>query len=273
MIDTLSKCNNLIISLLPTYICKALPPQTITQEHCFSCMRDSFRSPGKDTYDCMIKLCQYTINFGPIYVSEIYHFLTQSKILENNFLQLNRPINIMSLGCGIGVDYMALKKYIFSNELDIEFEYKGYDIEPLWQEITSDTIPNVPIIKDIINGFDCDTTDIIFMNKVFSTLKNHGLHTDFLSTFRDEIENLPVGSFIVFNDVNRFNMGRDDFDNFAQENSLQVIEKYFFNVENAYSDNYTSIASTHNICNIPSNLIHAPKPTVNKTVFFLYKKV
>ena len=68
-------------------------------------------------------------------------------------------------------------------------------------------------------------------------------------------------------------MGRDEFNNFAIQNNLEAVGKYYFNVDNAYAGNYTEIPSTENICDIPPTLPWPPKLTVNKTVFFLYKKV
>lgn len=275
MTDFLSRCDHLIATNTQTYVCNATPQQTINQVNCFSCVRDSFRSAGRDTYNCLIKLCHYSINYGPIYTSEIYHFLEESHFLEVYFLNLTRPINVLSLGSGFGPDYIALNKYRNDKQLHMNFNYLGWDKEPLWNQITN---TNVPATHDILNGFQCPNADIIFINKLFSTLKNHNLDTQFLSVFAQSLQTLPIGSFVVFNDVNSMYMGRDNFDTFAQQNSLQAIGKYFFDVQgtngnSAYNGGYTAIQSTHNIFQTPANFQHTPKPYANQTVFFLYRKV
>jgi len=119
MINILNRCNSLIDELEN---CDDIQIRI----DCPTCMHRSFYGENSDTYDCLKKLCYYTLNYGPIYVSEIFHFLTQSRFLENHFLQFIRPINILSLGCGIGVDYMALRKYIATNELDTQLSHLIY---------------------------------------------------------------------------------------------------------------------------------------------------
>ena len=121
--------------------------------------------------------------------------------------------------------------------------------------------------------------DIIYVNKLFSTLKNHNLEDDFFTRFKEDLETLPTDSYIVFNDINYQNMGRDKFNNFITKEGFSVIGKYFFNIDGAYTGNYTSIPTNINICNIPDDLSDVlndhsfePKTTPNKTVFFLYQK-
>jgi hypothetical protein len=74
-------------------------------------------------------------------------------------------------------------------------------------------------------------------------------------------------------------MGRDDFGRFMQSNNFKLIEKYYFNIENAYSDNYTELDTKLNVCSIPDNLCDTTnnfsfdsKIEPNKTIFFLYQK-
>lgn len=268
MIDILNKCQEIIEQ---EEDCEDIEEV----ENCFTCLQSNFYSRESDTYNCLKKLCHYAINYGPIYVSEIYHFLSQSKLLEKYFSKIDRPLNILSLGAGIGPDYMALTKYIDDNHLSITFSYTGYDKEPLWKNITEDIFDNIPVYKDVIDGFNCTNIDIIFINKLFSTLHNHGLHQDFLKTLQDEIQNLPIGSFVIFNDINNHKMGRDIFNQFVLEQncSLKNIGKYFFNVDGAYSNSYTAIKNVNNICKFPNDFKYSPKLSAMKTVFFVYQKI
>jgi hypothetical protein len=166
-------------------------------------------------------------------------------------------------------DNSALKTYIKNYKLDRHYSYKGYDIEPLWQKIN----PNNNFqTKDIIDGFNCRGVDIIFMNKVFSTLTNHKLNKIFLKTLKKELKHLKSGSFIIFNDINYQPMGRDEFHRFAINNSLESIGKYFFNRDGEYTGDYIEITFSHNIYRIPNNLPFEPRDVPTKTVFFLYRK-
>lgn len=236
------------------------------KESCLQCVKDSFYFPNRDTYNCLKKLATYTIEYGAMYASEIYHFLEQSKLLEKYFN--NERINILSLGCGFMPDSIALRDYIENKKLDIDFLYKGYDIEPLWNQINSKNFET----KDIINGFDCKGIDIIFMNKVFSTLVNHQLSDKFLDTFEKELQSLTCGSLVVFNDINRWNMGRDEFNSFAINNSLECIGKYFFNRDEYSESDYIEIQNKGNRYRLPNNLPFEPRNVPTKTVFFLYRK-
>jgi len=243
------------------------------KESCLSCVQNSFRTLNNDDYDCLKKLAHYTIYYGPIYVSEIYHFLRESQIIESNFLELDKPINVISLGCGFAPDNIALHKHNKDKWLDLEFNYKGYDIEPLWGKISSAVMQNVPEIKNIVEDeFDCSKVDIIFMNKVFSTLKNNGFHNDFLSNFKSQLVDFPTGSLIVYNDINHYNEGRDIFKKFMYQNSFRVVSKYFFN-NSAYNDNYTILKSSENVCEIPDGLPCESKMTPAQLVFIVYQKV
>ena len=98
---------------------------------CSVCLREGFYG-GRDTYSCLKKLCYYTMSYGPACVSEIYHFLSFSRILEQHFN--GRTINILSLGCGFGPDYVAAMKYIAEQHLNITVNYCGIDISPFGRE-------------------------------------------------------------------------------------------------------------------------------------------
>ena len=67
----------------------------------------------------------------------------------------------MSLGCGFGPDDIALNKYR-DNHLDfnVNFNYYGYDKEPLWNFITNSNA--LPITHDILNGINLQNIHILF---------------------------------------------------------------------------------------------------------------
>ena len=95
---------------------------------------------------------------------------------------------------------------------------------------------------------------------------------DFLDTLEKELENLNSGSIVIFNDINNQDMGRDEFNYFAINNSLESIGKYFFNWNGEYTGDYTVIEDNHNIYEVPDNLPFDPRDAPTKTVFFVYIK-
>lgn len=287
MVEVLSRCDYLYRNLID---CDDKHINENKNNDCLLCTQNNFRVSNADTYDCLKKLCTYTMYYGQLYVSEIYSFLVQSNFLVNfvneqrEYIKTNNmygcniftenyniPIylNILSLGCGFGPDAIALKQYKDDVYLDnnVNFNYYGYDKEPLWNIITQSN--TLPMTRDLLNdGINFSNVNILFVNKLFSTLRNFGLHNDFLNIFRDAFEQLPVGAFIVYNDMNHYNI-RDCFEEFVNTNNLQIINKYYFD---GHPENYTHIPinSVRNLINNPSI---NPKNNVGQTIIFLYQKI
>ena len=238
---------------------------------CMNCIQDGFYNNDNDAYNCLKRLCIYTINYGPAYVSEIYHFLSASQVISR-FKSICDEVNVLSIGCGFAPDFIALTKYIYNERINLKIMYTGYDIENNWQNITSGIINNVPIIHNALDGFSLDGFQIIFLNKLFSTLKQNNQSDNFLNILARECrDSMSNGALLVFNDINHWAKGRDEFDSKISR-MLNPIGKYYFNVREAYNNNYTEIPQTHNICQIPSGLPVNPLQVVTKSVFFLYQK-
>lgn len=287
MVEILNRCTYLYNNLID---CIDKDMNERKNSDCLTCTQNNYRSMDNDSYDCLKKLCTYTIFYGPLYVNEIYNFLVQSNFLksyieqqrniiksnpiygfniftQNNMIPIN--LNIMSLGCGFGPDDIALNKYR-DNHLDwkVNFNYLGYDKEPLWNFITQSNA--LPITADLLMGMNFENINILFINKLFSTLNNFSLDNHFLDVFRNALEKLPVGAFVVFNDINSDEKGRDIFDEFTKYNFLEVVNKYYFE---GYTGNYIKLGMNDIVTNLIDNPAIAYKNYLNKTVFFLYKKV
>ncbi len=297
MIEILNRCNYLYNNLID---CEDKDSHEYKSGNCLSCTKNNFRSMDNDSYDCLKKLCTYTMFYGPLYVNEIYNFLVQSNFLKlyieeqrniiksnpwnefnnltpnnltpnnltpNNLIPIH--LNVMSLGCGFGPDDIALNKYR-DNHLDfnVNFNYYGYDKEPLWNFITNSNA--LPITHDILNGINLQNIHILFINKLFSTLKNLRLNNNFFNTFGIALQNLPSGSFVIFNDINNFNEGRDQFDAFVIENDLNVIGRYYFD---GYTGTYTKLEMNDIVAELIPDPAIIPKNQINSTIIFLYQKV
>ncbi|NWH06715.1 hypothetical protein [Desulfobacter latus] len=148
----------------------------------------------------------------------------------------------------------------------------GYDQETGWLKINEGIIKNLPSIKNILTDFSLVGYDIIFLNKLFSTLLKRQSEQSFLTLFVDKTRSeMKTDAIIIFNDINHYKMGRDLFD-FNVSSATKTEGKYYFNVQSAHCDNYIEIQKINNICDIPDDLPVFPKQTATKSVIFVYKK-
>lgn len=231
------------------------------------CTQDFYDRP--DTYSCLKKLCHYTLNYGPAYASEIYHYLEKSHLLEDHFNGKN--INVLSLGCGFSPDVYALRKYINDYDLDITYQYTGYDKEENWNEIREFYKNRHFETRDLLDGFSLQNYDIIFMCKAFSTIKRNGDAPEFLQILKQEVDKMESGSCFIFNDINHYDFGRDVFDS-AIKNHFSQSSHYYFAIDNAYTGDYIKIREIDNVFSCPSELCIQPKPDVTKSIVFEYRK-
>ncbi|MGD0168508.1 MAG: hypothetical protein ABSE54_02160 [Smithella sp.] len=163
-----------------------------------------------DTYDCEKKMNYYVLNYGPSYASEIYHYLSNSKILEG-FCD-RKKIRIISLGCGFAPDLAAISQYIRIRQLPLEFEYYGVDKSHCWENVRY-CLDNAFFIEDdVLSSINLNGFDLVILTKLFSTLYKHNSHHQFLQSFSNAVQaQLRVDSIVVFNDINSRHMGRDVF--------------------------------------------------------------
>jgi hypothetical protein len=237
---------------------------------CLKCFPDGFFG-NDDNYSCEKKQYSYVIRYGPIFASEIYHYLGHSQILEKNYN--NKIINILSLGCGFAPDLLALQKYINDKQLSIQFEYTGIDITDSWNNIRISDDNAIYGTENVLSGFDLSDYDIIFVVKLYSALRKFGHHNKFMEILKKQITNkLKNGAFLIFDDFNSCNMGRDEFD--EKISGLFSSKKYFyFNVGGAHHEaSYESIPGLNNVFNIPDHLIISPEKEVKRDVIFEYRK-
>ncbi len=237
---------------------------------CYDCLEEDYYSRG-DSYNCRKKLCYYTMNYGPAYASEIYHYLSASQLLERQFN--GRNIRVLSLGCGFSPDAYALDRYIDDNYLDITFDYTGYDMEINWNGLREDYPNRDYETRNLLNGFSLAGYDIVFMCKVFSTIMRNDMKngTALLNILKYQVNQMSNGSYFIFNEVNHRDFGRDWFDS-EINNLVSRYNKYYFPIENAFSRGYTPINDTGNVFEFPRNLAVYPKTYVNKSIIFEYRK-
>ncbi|OPX42188.1 hypothetical protein CLHUN_39750 [Ruminiclostridium hungatei] len=237
---------------------------------CYDCLGEDYYSRA-DSYNCQKKLCYYTMNYGPAYASEIYHYLSASQLLEREFN--GRSIRVLSLGCGFSPDAYALDRYIDDNNLNITFDYTGYDMEISWNGLREAYQNRDYETRNLLNGFSLAGYDIVFMCKVFSTIKRNDVNsgTALLNILKNEINKMNNGSYFIFNEVNHRDFGRDWFDS-EIKNLFSRCTQFYFPIEKAYNGGYIPINNTGNIFEFPDNLAVYPKTYVNKSIIFEYRK-
>jgi hypothetical protein len=131
--------------------------------YCYNCLYAGFRNTP-DEYDCDKKMNYYVLKYGSSYVSEIYHYLENSLLIES--LNITN-INILSLGCGFCPDYYAVSQYIANKKLKIDFQYYGLDISMAWNT-TRLSYSNVHYEQsDLLQPFNIQNAHIIMLNKIF----------------------------------------------------------------------------------------------------------
>lgn len=259
MNNILKKCNKIIEENIQTY-------DTYKDNNkCLACLQYNYNPNGNDKYDCLVKVAYYSIFYGRLYVSEIYYFLKKSQILDK-IMNNKKDIKVLSLGCGFMPDLTAIDKY--KNDMwlkDVEIGYQGYDIEALWKEIA--LCSQCFEIKDVVNdSFDCTDVDIVFINKLFSSLNSDLEKTLFLENFTSTINNLPANSLIIFNDRSEFTL-IDKFRKAIPESLFDLIGKYY--IESSCCSRETDFVEI-SFDYVATN--NHEKETKNKTTFLVFKK-
>jgi hypothetical protein len=213
----------------------------------------------------------YVLKYGSSYVSEIYHYLENSLVIES--LGVNN-LNVLSLGCGFCPDYYALSQYISDKGLNITFQYYGLDNSTAWDTTRISHSNALYNQSDLLQPFNISNAHIIMLNKLFSTIYRHSLHGGFLQNLTTAINTtMTENGVLVFNDVNSIHMGRDVFDRqisllFPQTN----IRRYYTDNPPYIGTNWGQISQNTIVCPITALPFVEPINFINRNVFFEYRK-
>jgi hypothetical protein len=214
----------------------------------------------------------YVLKYGPAYVSEIYHYFETSKILET---YQNQTINVLSLGCGFAPDFFAISQYIKDKGLNVYFQYYGIDQSNYWNTTRLTGNGMTYWQHDLTNPllpFSFQNYHIIFMNKVFSTIYKHNLHSYFLKNLINAINTtMAKNAVIVLGDINDQDMGRDEFDR-TISGHFSSVKRFYTAVSTYFERNWILIPQTNIIYPLNNYGSISPLPGPTKTVFFEYRK-
>lgn len=237
--------------------------------NCYPCLHSDFRT-RPDTYNCEKKMNYYVLNYGPSFASEIYHYLSFSKILEG--FSFTGNIRILSLGCGFAPDLLAISRYIDDNHLPVQFEYYGVDQSSCWDTARYYSGYAKFIQGDAITTMNFSDYDLVFISKLFSTLYKHDSHEKFLAAFSNAVgTQLNTDCIVVFHDINSRHMGRDVLHNSVQ-NLFNSYRQFYCDNPPYTNSNWERIPPTNIVFSIPNGLNFDPLRVVGKTVFFEYRK-
>ena len=160
----------------------------------------------------------------------------------------------------------------------MSFQYDGWDISPDWNS-TRLSSPNVIYsIVDLLNPFSIENYNIIMLNKVFSTIHRHGKHSIFLTNLVSAIKNtMAQGAFLLFNDINHRDNGRDIFDDSISSlfNSANIRKFFYDDPDNpVWTGNGKWCKIRQNNLIYPTNYAPNIDPirNIRHNVFFEYRK-
>lgn len=227
-----------------------------------------------DSYDCAKKMGTYVLKYGPAYASEIYGYLVASNFKSK--IDLTRPLNICSLGCGYSPEYFAIKKYLQDNNINLVVNYVGIDKSQCWQNFRPVTNECTYYQHDLSLPFQLhQNPDMVIVGKVYSTLyrNNRVASAAFINNLQQLVStNFNSNTALIFVDVNHQAFGRDSFHN-AVNKFLPKFNQYYFNEPGCYSQvGWVPIPPSGLAFCVPPNLNVGSINKTGKTVIFEYMR-
>lgn len=240
--------------------------------NCCDCLRAGFFDAAMpDRYECPKKMNSYVLNYGASYASEFYHYLEISHILDE--FQVNAQVRILSLGCGFAPDLIAISRYTRAHQLPLNIEYHGIDNSVHWESARYSNEYSTFSIQDVLSELSFNNYDIVVMAKVFSTIYRSNNSRSFLRNFTRAVSTqLNDGAFVIFNDINSRNMGRDYFHS-SVKRYFRNMRQFFFGDRQDWTDrDWIQIPHDEIVFSIPRGLSITPLNTLINTVVFEYRK-
>lgn len=225
---------------------------------CNACLEGIHTGNGRD-YDCYKMLNTYVCKYIYKYSSEIAHLFRGL----NTFGTMD-GFNIASIGCGPCPDLFAA--YYSYNTKPIN--YFGFDTNNGWQNshnqieyiFRNQTQINLNFhYQDI---FSCYSTlgivpNILVLSYLISHIVRHGDIINFLNNLNDIIiQNMPIGSIIIINDINHNTLARNYFGYLfdllnAGDDDSYINRRFSFLGGWNYGDRYNGLSL---IADIPPNI-------------------
>jgi len=180
-------------------------------------------------YNCLPITYSYVERFTDTFASEIYRILFEYDDIWNNISNKN----IVSLGCGPATELIAIEKIIRDKAIQTACQYIGFDTNDIWSSVWGILTNifksyNIQCIQSSFqksllepNNSILQNTKLLIINHVISDVFKHAQNPreDVYNFLQNDItiiiQQMPVDSFILINDVNSCYMGRDEIENWA----------------------------------------------------------
>ncbi|HOV12650.1 MAG TPA: hypothetical protein PK771_00020 [Spirochaetota bacterium] len=205
------------------------------KNNCVDCLSKIFNDTAHKmrVYECLNITISYVARFLNRYASEIYYLLVNKKKLWGDIDNKN----IISLGCGPATELIGIEKILRERSESIKCNYIGFDQNDIWN-FCQTTISNIikqkskfilPYFYNSTLKYDnkyLSSTKLFILNYIISDIYKHSDNSSIeVSNFLNDIitpiiNSLPLNSYILINDTNSYNMGRDEIEKWV--NSLSI---------------------------------------------------
>lgn len=254
---------------------------------CSECLRQIHYNhcdpDARHSYDCRFISDYYVCKYSFKYTSEIIYALRQDEV---SYLQDNKMLKVLSIGCGPCTDLFALDYLRNTEEYNFDkLKYIGVDLLPQpWEQLHNeikDYYANDPEIKagfcydDINNVISAlrhhnFKADLIIMNYLLSDFHKYGGRRsvlDFLNNLVYYINNICPDTAIVINDINldcSRGGGRDYFMMLYWKLVRSGFRYHRFHFDNSNKEKHFEYGDEH-----PSNHLLFDQEDVNRYKYFL----
>ena len=229
--------------------------------HCQNCLdrifwQDEYRHLR---YSCKPITYYYVLRYLNRYASEMNYIFNHFSFWNNNFGHKN----IVSIGSGPACEFVGFEFVFRARATNMDScHFYAYEMNPIWSDVQhflSDIVETQsPAVNLFFKNENFDETDslagdidIVILNYVLSDIHKHSEKegADFVLSGRDfEVEEylesriqpilnrMKSGSYLIINDTNSNNMGRDAIETWVDELTGFDIHKFVFNYSSRYSE-------------------------------------
>jgi hypothetical protein len=153
----------------------------------------------------------------------------------------------VSIGCGPATEIIAIEKIMRDKSITKTCQYFGFDFNPIWNSVQK-ILTNIFLSNNCNLSFQNEllsnnpvlqNTKLLILNHVVSDVYKHAQknsRADALAFLQNDInpiiQQMPSNSYILINDVNSYNMGRDEIETWVNQSNcfFNIIEiGYFLN--------------------------------------------
>lgn len=232
-------------------------------DKCENCKNEKFCDGAKCCYDkciyqihrCYNRTKTYNCNNMALYYI-LKHFYCFTSEIEAawEFLEIEKlssPLKIASIGCGPSSELYAIADYSENNNKYIDYTFKGFDFNAIWNEIwefNKSEFPQAEFIEtDFFSCYDEHPEyipDILIINYMLSDISkfDHENIQSFLSELISFINKMPDNSWILLNDIAY--VGSSKYTNL--DTAYNCFEYLACNLKNIGNTNYTFMRASFN---------------------------